>query len=68
MDENEWGSEYKTHKVGRDLTLQDLIDYANEHGFDPSEMIIKIENIDNGQLQSAHQDIDEVWEPMIVLY
>lgn len=68
MDENEWESEYKTHKVGRDLTLQDLIDYANEHGFDPNEMIIKIENIDNGQLQSAHQDIDEVWEPMIVLF
>lgn len=71
MGKNECGSEYKSHKVlkvGKNLTLQDLIDYANEHGFEPSEMPIKIENIDTGRIVQAYHDIDEIWEPMIVLY
>ncbi len=50
------------------LTLQDLIDYATEHGFEPSEMAIKIEDIDTCQLHSANMDHDEIFEPMIVLF
>lgn len=50
------------------LTLQDLIDYATEHGFEPSEMAIKIEDIDTCQLHSASMDHDEIFEPMIVLF
>jgi hypothetical protein len=48
-------------------TLQDLIDYANEHGFEPCDCVIKAQNFDNGHLYNVSQDIDEVWEPMIVL-
>jgi len=50
------------------LTLQDLIDYAIEHEFEPSQMAIKIEDIDTCQLHSANMDYDEIFEPMIVLY
>ena len=50
------------------MTLQDLIDYAYEHGFEPSEMPIKIQNPDTMELRWAYQDDDEVYEPMIVLY
>ena len=49
------------------LTLQDLLDYANEKGFDPSECAIKVENYENGHLHNVSQDYDEIWEPMIVL-
>ena len=49
------------------MTLQDLIDYASEKGFDPNECIIKAETFDNAQLYDVVQDHDEVFEPMIVL-
>lgn len=50
------------------LTLQDLINYANEHGFEPSEMAIMIEDMDTARLYPANMDNDEIYEPMIVLY
>ena len=50
------------------MTLQDLINYAEEHEFDPSEMTIKIQNSDTMELRDVYQDDDEVYEPMIVLY
>lgn len=49
------------------MTLQDLIDYASEKGFDPSECVIKAETYDNAHLYDVSQDKDEVFEPMIVL-
>ena len=49
------------------MTLQDLIDYAYEKGFDPSECTIKAETYDNARLYDVSQDDDEVFEPMIVL-
>lgn len=49
------------------ITLQDLIDYAAEKEFDPSDCVIKVENFENAHLHDAFQDDDEVWEPMIVL-
>lgn len=50
------------------LTLQDLINYAIEHDLEPSEMVIKIEDMDTGRLYPANMDHDEVFEPMIVLF
>ena len=50
------------------MTLQDLIDYAHEHDFEPSVMAIKIQNPDTMELKDVYQDDDEVYEPMIVLY
>ena len=49
------------------MTLQDLIDYANEKGFDPSDCTIKAETFDDARLYNVVQDVDEVFEPMIVL-
>ena len=51
----------------RTLTLQDLLDYASEKGFDPSECAIKVTNFEDMHLHDVVQDDDEVWEPMIVL-
>ena len=51
----------------RTLTLQDLLDYASEKGFDPSECAIKVTNFEDMHLHDVSQDDDEVWEPMIVL-
>ena len=56
-----------TRKDNKNMTLQDLIDYANEKGFDPSECTIKAETYDNAHLYDVSQDDDEVFEPMIVL-
>ena len=55
-------------KIGKSLTLQDLIDYAEKIGADPGAVEIKIEDIDTCILHDAHQDDDSVWEPMIVLF
>ena len=49
------------------MTLQDLIDYANENEFDPKDCIIKAETFDNMRLYDVYQDHDEIYEPMIVL-
>jgi len=49
------------------MTLQDLIDYAYEKGFDPSECVIKAETYNDGHLYDVYHDDDEVFEPMIVL-
>jgi len=49
------------------MTLQDLIDYAYEKGFDPEECTIKIENFENAHLYDPILDDDEVFDPMIVL-
>lgn len=49
------------------MTLQDLIDYAYENGFEPSDCTIKAETYDNAHLYDVTQDIDETFEPMIVL-
>lgn len=49
------------------MTLQDLINYAIEKGFDPSECTIKAETYNNAHLYDVSQDEDEVFEPMIVL-
>ena len=54
-------------KENKIMTLQDLIDYANEKGFEPSECTIKAETYDNAHLYDVSQDDDEVFEPMIVL-
>ena len=43
------------------MTLQDLINYAEEHEFDPSEMTIKIQNSDTMELRDVYQDDDEVY-------
>ena len=56
-----------TRKDNKIMTLQDLIDYANEKGFEPSECTIKAETYDNAHLYDVSQDDDEVFEPMIVL-
>jgi len=50
------------------MTLQDLIDYANEHEFDSNIMTIMIQDPDTMQLKYAYQDEDEVYEPLVVLY
>ena len=49
------------------MTLQDLINYAYEKGFDPSECRIKAETYNDAHLYDVTQDHDEVFEPMIVL-
>ena len=49
------------------MTLQDLIDYASEKGYDPSECIIKAETFNDAHLYDVYHDDDEVFEPMIVL-
>lgn len=49
------------------MTLQDLINYASEKGFDPSECTIKVETYNDARLYDVLQDEDEVFEPMIVL-
>lgn len=49
------------------MTLQDLINYAYEKGFDPSECTIKAETYNDAHLYDVTQDHDEVIEPMIVL-
>lgn len=54
--------------IGQGLTLQDLINYADERGIPYSEAEIKIQDIDTMRLHSANQDTDEVYEPYIVLY
>ena len=64
-----YGVKLLTNRIERNIimTLQDLINYANEKGFDPSECTIKAETYDNANLYDVTQDIDEVFEPMIVL-
>lgn len=49
------------------MTLQDLIDYASEKGFNPNECTIKVETYNDAHLYDVSQDEDEVFEPMIVL-
>ena len=49
------------------MTLQDLINYAYEKGFDPNECTIKVETYNDAHLYDVSQDEDEVFEPMIVL-
>ena len=49
------------------MTLQDLINYAFEKDFDPSECTIKVETYNDAHLYDVSQDEDEVFEPMIVL-
>lgn len=49
------------------MTLQDLIDYAEGNGYDPRDCTIKAETYNDAHLYDVTQDIDEVFEPMIVL-
>ena len=58
---------FLTRKENKIMTLQDLINYAIEKGFDPSECTIKAETYNNAHLYDVSQDEDEVFEPMIVL-
>ena len=49
------------------MTLQDLIDYAIENGYNPSECTIKAETFNGAHLYDVYYDNDETFDPMIVL-
>ena len=49
------------------MTLQDLIDYAIEKGYNLSECTIKAETFNDAHLYDVYYDNDETFDPMIVL-
>ena len=49
------------------MTLQDLIDYAIEKGYNHSECTVKAETFNDAHLYDVYYDNDETFDPMIVL-